>query len=264
MEISEFSQSSLSKTVNGIANKTVLNVAFYRFQRLEELALVKAFLKNLCLKLEIKGTVLVSSEGLNGSLAGLEPNVRQFMGAMQQSSLGQGMEFKESFSTEVPFKNLFIKIKKEIIPVGDSRVQPEKHTSPRISALTLKNWLDQKKDIILLDTRNYYEIAYGTFKGATSLDLRTFRDFRAKLKTLSPQDREKPMVMFCTGGIRCEKASVLAEKEGFKEVYQLDGGILKYFEELQGAHYDGACFVFDERVALDPALRAIDGERPSH
>jgi UPF0176 protein len=241
-------------SANSVPSLRVLNIAFYRFQSIIQLDEVRLYFLNLCERLGMKGTVLVSAEGINSSLAGPEAAVREFQGILALEPQWAGLEFKESFSETIPFQNLFVKLKKEIIPVGDPTVVPEKSTGPRIAPSTLKQWLDEKREFTFLDTRNDYETVHGTFERALTLDLQHFRNFRDQLKTLEPEARSRPMVMFCTGGIRCEKASVLAQKEGFKEVYQLDGGILKYFEEFAGQHYRGNCFVFDERVAVDPYL----------
>lgn len=247
----------MKSSANSSQSLSILNIAFYRFQVIARLDEVRLYFLGLCSGLGLKGTVLVSPEGINGMLAGPEERVREFLATLAKEPRWASLEFKESFSEAVPFQNLFIKLKKEIVPSGDVSVVPEQATGPRIAPSTLKQWLDEKREFTFLDTRNDYETIHGTFEGALTLDLQHFRDFRGKLKTLDPDARSKPMVMFCTGGIRCEKASVLAQKEGFTEVYQLDGGILKYFEEFKGEHYQGSCFVFDERVALDPSLKPI-------
>ncbi|MBI2711441.1 MAG: sulfurtransferase [Bdellovibrio sp.] len=245
---------------NSLQLLRIMNIAFYRFQKVELLDSARQFFKSLCLENGLKGTVLLSHEGINGSLAGEEASVRRFQEVLAGDPQWSGLEFKESFSSSIPFRGMYVKLKKEIIPVGDATVTPEQHTGPRISAETLKKWLDEKREFLFLDTRNDYEVAHGTFEGAKTLELKHFRNFRECLKALAPEARNQPMVMFCTGGIRCEKASVLAEKEGFQEVYQLDGGILKYFEKFKGEHYRGNCFVFDHRVALDPELKPVAAE----
>ena len=235
----------------------ILNIAFYRFQPVSELEYHREFFRKLCKKLELKGTILLSTEGVNSTLAGTEDSVRQFQLELNASSLWKGLQYKESFSQEIPFQNLYVKLKKEFIPVGDSTIEPAKETAPTIAPTDLKQWLDEKREFTFLDTRNDYEVRHGTFKGAKDLKLKTFRQFREKLREMDPTAKTRPMVMFCTGGIRCEKASVVAFQEGFREVYQLAGGILNYFEECGGAHYEGNCFVFDERVAVDPDLKPL-------
>jgi RluA family pseudouridine synthase len=149
---------------------------------------------------------------------------------------------------------MLVRLKKEIIAFGVEAVRPADYTSPKIAPNELKRWLDEGRPVTLLDTRNDYEVRLGTFKGAIDPHIKTFRSFPEAVRKLPPALKEQPVVMFCTGGIRCEKAGPFMEMEGFKDIYQLDGGILKYFEECGGAHYDGDCFVFDQRVGVDPAL----------
>jgi UPF0176 protein len=133
-----------------------------------------------------------------------------------------------------------------------------KRTSPKLAARELKQWLDEGRPVTLLDTRNDYEVKLGTFKNARAIGIDHFREFPDAVRKLPPELKEQPIVMFCTGGIRCEKAGPFMEREGFKKIFQLDGGILKYFEECGGAHYDGECFVFDQRVGLDPSLQETE------
>jgi len=148
-----------------------------------------------------------------------------------------------------------VKIKKEIIKLGLSEIQPAEFTAPHVSPRTLKEWLDEKRDLTLLDVRNTYEIHLGAFRGSRHLDIGTFSSLPSRLQDLEGIQLTDPIVTYCTGGIRCEKAAALLLKKGFKEIYQLEGGILKYFEECGEAHYDGECFVYDRRVAVDAQLR---------
>ena len=161
---------------------------------------------------------------------------------------------KLSESDHQPFSRMLVRIKKEIIAFGVSGIDPIHRSSPKLPPLQLKQWLDEGRSITLLDTRNDYEIKLGTFKNALSLNIQTFRQFPSAVSTLPVAMKEHPIVMFCTGGIRCEKAGPYMESQGFKNIYQLDGGILKYFEECGGKHYEGECFVFDKRAGVDPAL----------
>jgi predicted sulfurtransferase len=212
-------------------------------------------LRNRCVALGFKGTILISAEGINGFLAGEEAAIRQFLSEIREEREFADLEVKESWSSEIPFTRMLVKIKREIIPMGRPDVRPTEFTGKRLYPAQFKQWLDENRDIVVLDTRNDYEVEAGTFEKAEHLNLKNFREFGDRLKELPNEVREKPVVMFCTGGIRCEKATALALKEGFKEVYQLEGGILKYFEEVGGAHYRGDCFVFDDRVTVDPELR---------
>jgi len=150
---------------------------------------------------------------------------------------------------------MLVRLKRETIAFGVEGIEPSQRTSPKISPTELKRLLDAGEPLTLLDTRNDYEVKLGTFKNALPIGIGHFREFPAGVEKLSPELKNRRIVMFCTGGIRCEKAGPFMESEGFKNVFQLDGGILKYFEECGGAHFDGECFVFDQRVGLDPALQ---------
>jgi UPF0176 protein len=151
-----------------------------------------------------------------------------------------------------------VRIKKEIIAFGVEGINPAQRTSPKLAAKELKQWLDEGRPVTLLDTRNDYEVKLGTFKNALPIGIDHFRDFPAAVRRLPAAMKEQPIVMFCTGGIRCEKAGPFMEREGFKHIFQIEGGILKYFEECGDAHYDGECFVFDQRVGLDPSLQETE------
>lgn len=235
-----------------------LNLAFYHFVDLSDPVAWRDRLRERCLGHAFRGTILISSEGINAMLSGPEAELRALqrdLAAIQEFSR---LEYKESWSSEIAFPRMLVKVKKEIIPLGLPEIRPHERTGQRLSPSELKRWLDECKDFTLLDTRNDYEVDYGTFDSALSLKLDHFREFPERLAELttnsSPDARERPLVMFCTGGIRCEKASVVALQQGYKEVYQLDGGILKYFEECGGEHYEGQCFVFDRRIAVGTDL----------
>jgi UPF0176 protein len=238
----------------------MLNIAFYRFNPIADPAALRAPARERASAAGLKGTVIFSPEGINGFLAGEEPAVRDYLAWLRTIPGFETMEAKESISATQPFGKLFIKVKREIIPFGEG-IAPHVKTARHLESKELKRWLDEGRDIVLLDTRNEYEIKDGTFRGAKSLGLDHFRHFPQALKNapaeLAADLATKPVVMFCTGGIRCEKAAAYAENLGLcGEVYQLEGGILKYFEETGGAHYDGTCFVFDERGAVDGRLSA--------
>ncbi len=241
--------------------KPVLNIAAYRFVSVDRLPERREALQVLCHNLALKGSILLSSEGINLFLAGSKSAITAFMDYLHQDPLFAELDmastqYKQSWSESQPFNRMLVKLKQEIIPLGMPEIQPALHTAPTLSPHTLKEWLDNQRDFILLDTRNDYEVRLGTFEKATTLDgLEHFRDFpMACIHQLPEEVKQKPLVMFCTGGIRCEKASVALEQQGYQEVYQLEGGILNYFEQCGGAHYRGDCFVFDKRVALDPHL----------
>lgn len=235
-----------------------LNLAYYHFfNKNFNPHRCQAVLKERVRQTSLKGTILLSHEGINLNLSGFLKEIHLFWNDLKQLLCLDDHRAKWSGSNEMSFKRMLIKVKKEIIPGGSySVLQTAKHLAPK----DLKAWLDEKRDFILLDTRNTYEIEYGTFKDALHLDLKHFRNFSKKLNTLSQDHKKKDVVMFCTGGIRCEKATIIAKEQGFEQVYQLDGGILKYFEECGHAHYRGDCFVFDHRVALTPELKPINNQ----
>jgi predicted sulfurtransferase len=236
---------------------SIVNIAGYKFTQLADLDTLKRTLLSKCEELELRGTILLAQEGTNQMLAGSRAGIDQYYAFLQERGLFEGITFKESVSAEIPFKRLFVKLKKEIIPCGAASIDPAQEPAPYLSPRTLKAWLDEGREVVLLDTRNAYEVAYGTFEQALELPgLDHFRDFSAQLDQLDESFKQKTIVTFCTGGIRCEKAAPLMQQKGFEDVYQLEGGILSYFEACGGAHYQGSCFVFDERVTLQPDLSA--------
>jgi len=229
------------------------NLSFYRFYRAgthPDLLAKKAELRVFCRDQGIKGTILLAPEGVNvmicGSVAGI--------GAFKERAISlfgvSEKDFKEAADPGDSFHRMLIKIKKEIITIGALDIKPDTKTAPRVAPRELKRWLDEKKPLVLLDTRNQYEIEVGTFKGAEQLHLDTSREFAAKAKENLHRFEGKTVVTFCTGGIRCEKGAALLQELGLKDVFQLDGGILRYFEENGAAHYEGNCFVFDWREAV--------------
>ena len=234
-----------------------VNLAFYKFIDFdaEELPALKAELLAECARLGLRGTILLAPEGLNGFVAGLPEAADLFKGFVQKLPKVGELFFKESESVEQPFTRMLVRLKREIISMGCPEVKPSHFTGPRVSPKELKKWLDEKREVIVLDTRNDYEVRLGTFTGALDLNLKTFRQFPAAVRELPADLKNKTIVSFCTGGIRCEKASAVLIKEGFTDVYQLDGGILKYFEDVGASHFDGECFVFDYRVAVDGTLK---------
>jgi len=239
---------------------TFINIAAYQFhpQPLDQLQSRRDALRTLCRRLEIKGTILLSGEGVNLFLAGSRAAVDEVLASIRTLPGMADLPVKESLTDYQPFHRMLVKIKHEIIPVGCSEVTPQPDASPKIAPAQLKQWLDENRELALLDTRNDYEVGLGTFRGAIDLKLRNFRDFPAAAAALPDAIKKKPVVMFCTGGIRCEKIGPYMKGLGFDEIYQLEGGILKYFEDCQQHHYEGECFVFDQRVAVDPSLAPTD------
>lgn len=232
----------------------ILNISAYKFVGLDRVAERREELLKVCKELRLRGTILLSSEGINLFLAGLPESVRAFVSVLRSDPALADLSTKESYSSTQPFRRMLVRLKKEIIAFGVDGVAPEKKTSPKISPRQLKEWLDDGRPVRMLDTRNIYEYELGTFDGAEHLHIDHFREFPHAIERLPEEAKQQPLVMFCTGGIRCEKAGPMMEQAGFEQVYQLDGGILKYFEECGGKHYHGSCFVFDGRVALDRSV----------
>jgi predicted sulfurtransferase len=247
---------------NDEAATPIVNIAAYKFTPLDDLPQRREALRELTRRLGLKGTILLSPEGINFFLAGARAAVDAFAAELQADPLIGALDIKESYTERQPFGRMLVKLKREIIAFGVEGIDPSRRTSPKLPAKQLKQWLDEGRPITLLDVRNDYEVALGTFTGAEPIGVAHFRDFPKAVDAL-PDDREdETVVMFCTGGIRCEKAGPYMERAGFKNVFQLEGGILKYFEECGAAHYTGECFVFDDRVAVDGALQPTDaGDR---
>jgi UPF0176 protein len=237
----------------------VLNISAYKFINLEDPTALRETLHHRASALALKGTVLLAGEGINLFLAGEADAVRQFVAQLQADIRFTDVSPKESWSTTQPFKKLLVKVKREIIRMNHPAIQPAKGRAPAVSAATVRRWLDAGQDdngrpVVTLDTRNAFEVDEGTFAGAMDWRIGKFSDFPEAFRAHKTALQDKTVVSFCTGGIRCEKAAILMREEGLEHVYQLDGGILKYFEETDGKHYEGSCFVFDERRAVGPDL----------
>ena len=236
----------------------VTNISSYRFAELTGLKDLRENLSAACKGWGLKGTILLSTEGINLFVAGAAESIDLLLVKLRGIPGLETLEPKVSISDKQPFNRMLVRVKKEIISFGMESIRPANYTSPKIAAAELKRWLDEGRPVTLLDTRNDYEVKLGTFKGALIPHINTFREFPDAVRKLPAALKDQPVVMFCTGGIRCEKAGPFMEQQGFNNIYQLDGGILKYFEECGGEHYDGECFVFDQRVGVDPGLRETD------
>ncbi|MBB5352985.1 RluA family pseudouridine synthase [Haloferula luteola] len=233
----------------------VTNISAYEFAPLRELRELRAHLLDFCKSHDLKGTILIAPEGINLFVAGRHLAIEELVFELRTIPGLEHLQPKYSESQDQPFSRMLVRIKKEIIAFGVEGIDPVNRPAPRIKPEELKRWLDEGRPVVLYDTRNDYEVKLGTFKGALPAGIDRFRDFPAAVEKLPEEMKEAPVVTFCTGGIRCEKAAPFLQQSGFKEVYQLDGGILKYFEIVGNQHYEGECFVFDQRVGLDPALR---------
>lgn len=233
--------------------KNIHNLSGYLFTKLDAHSL-QPIIKENGSSIGVRGTVLLSDEGINCFVAGTEDQLNSFSQFLFNEAKIPEFELKKSFSDYVPFARFLVKVKKEIISTGRDDLLPYEETAPYIESKELKEWYDSKKDFVILDTRNTYEIKLGKFKDAVDLGVTTFRKFVAKVDEIPEEWKSKPVVTYCTGGIRCEKAALLLKRKGFEEVRQLKGGILKYFEECGPEHYEGECFVFDKRIGVDPSL----------
>lgn len=236
-----------------------IHIAFYKFVPLETPAEQQKALLKLCCDLELKGTILLAHEGINGCLVGSPERIQAVQSAFESMPEFRDLDIKQTQTEHVPYRRMLVKVKKEIIPMGIPEIEPLLQTGERLDALELKRWLENNEDVILLDTRNDYEVEIGTFRNAINPNLKEFRQFPQWIKDNFQDHKKKKIVTFCTGGIRCEKATAFMLKEGFEQVYQLQGGILRYLEATSAEshtdnHYDGSCFVFDYRVAVDKNL----------
>ena len=247
----------------------ILNVSAYQFIPLDDLEAMKEHLYGVMEEQGVMGTLLLSPEGINVSIAGEASGVKHVIGVLEERYGILKLPLKFAWSDNQPFKKRFVKIKPVIIPSGNESVDVLNTPSKKISPQELHRWLAENRDFILLDTRNDFEVCFGTFKDAVTLSLDKFRHFQSQVgEELNNLPKDKPVVMFCTGGIRCEKGAPLMESLGFTNIYQLDGGILNYYAACGNDFYEGDCYVFDERIALNADLKptgvgqCIDCQRP--
>ncbi len=236
-----------------------LNIAAYRFVEIADPDGLRERVLARCRSLALKGTVLLAGEGINLVLAGAAPALRGFVAWLREDERFADLETKESWSTDVPFQRLLVKVKPEIIRMNRPAIRPEQGRAPSVDAATLARWLETGHDdagrpVVTLDTRNAFEVDHGRFAGAIDWRLSRFSEFPAALDANRAALAGKTVVSYCTGGIRCEKAALLMREAGITDVLQLDGGILKYFEQVGRRHFDGNCFVFDARETLSPTL----------
>jgi UPF0176 protein len=242
--------------------------AFYQFVDLPDFRQLREPLRAICADLRLKGSVLLAHEGINGTLAGDAGAVGGLIGELRGGALFGGrldnLELKFSRASAMPFQRLKIRLKREIVTLGDSAADPARQVGIYVEPA---DWDDliATPDVLLIDTRNAFEVAIGTFQGAVDPGIKSFGQFKEfAARKLDPAKHRK-VAMFCTGGIRCEKASAYLKARGFAEVYHLKGGILKYLEGMPaaGSRWRGECFVFDDRVALGHGLRQRPRESAS-
>ncbi|WP_284616454.1 sulfurtransferase [Aquabacterium humicola] len=239
----------------------VLNISTYRFVPLDGLPALRDHLFAEAEARALKGTVLLAEEGINLFLAGAPEAIDGWLDVLRADARFAGLDAKRSFSDTMPFKRLKVKVKREIIRMNRPAVRPATGRAPAISASTLARWIGQGHDdagrpLLMLDTRNGFEVDAGAFEGAVDWRLHKFSDFPAALEAQRAALQDHTVVSYCTGGIRCEKAALVMQAMGLEHSFQLEGGIMKYFEDTGGAApgWRGRCFVFDERVALDTSL----------
>jgi UPF0176 protein len=237
---------------------SVLNVSAYLFTRIDDPAALRDTLRGGAVEAGLRGTILLAEEGINLFLAGAADAVCGFVDELRADPRFASLETKDSWSDAVPFGKLLVKVKREIIRMDRPEVRPQDGRAPAVSPATLCRWLDRGADdegreVVLVDTRNAFEVDYGTFAGAKDWRIERFTQFPDAASSHRDELAGKTVVSFCTGGIRCEKAALYLRDEGL-DAYQLDGGILGWFAAQGDAHWQGDCFVFDGREALDAGL----------
>jgi UPF0176 protein len=234
---------------------SVVVAALYKFATLEDFREMREPLLQVCLDSGIKGSLLLAHEGINGTVAGSRAGIERVLNYLKADVRLQDLEHKESIDTAQPFLRMKVKLKKEIVTLGVDGIDPNRQAGTYVEP---RDWnrLISDPEVLVLDTRNDYEVEIGSFEGAINPQMETFREFPAYVQRFDPS-RHKKVAMFCTGGIRCEKASAFMLQQGFDEVYHLKGGILKYLEEVPSEQslWQGECFVFDHRVAVDHELK---------
>lgn len=240
-----------------------VNIAAYKFITFNDTVEKRPEFLSRCKELNLKGTILLTPEGINLFLAGLRVDIDNFLAWLRSDSRFADIIVKESYSEDQPFNRMLVKLKREIITMNHPLIKPEAGRAPSVEPATLKRWLDQGHDdegkpVVMVDTRNAFEVDVGTFENTVDYRISKFTEFPQVIAEHKEDFEGKTVVTFCTGGIRCEKAAIHMQQVGYNRVYQLEGGILRYFEEVGGAHYSGDCFVFDKRTALNPQLQPAD------
>jgi UPF0176 protein len=246
--------------------RSILNISAYRFVSLSDTERWRESIRSQAQACGLLGTVLLAEEGINLFIAGRAAPARTFLAWLVSHAEFTALPLKESWSDAVPFGKLLVKVKPEIIRMNHPTIRPQAGRAPAVDACTLARWLDAGVDdagreVVMLDTRNGFEVDHGRFRGARDWRLRSFGGFAQALRAHRGEFEGKTVVSYCTGGIRCEKAALLMAEAGVPHVLQLEGGILKYFEQVGKQHFDGACFVFDQREVLADNLEPPSGVR---
>jgi UPF0176 protein len=234
----------------------VVIITFYRFVHLPDYQTLRADLRTLCQQHDIYGTILLASEGINGTIAGSQASIDAIIAAFRTDERLRDMRYKTSYADFIPFKKMKVRLKREIVTIKTDSANPLAQVGTYVDP---QDWNDVISDpeVLVIDTRNHFETTIGTFQGAISPQIASFSDFPDFVQTALDPHKHKKVAMFCTGGIRCEKATSYMLAQGFAEVYHLNGGILRYLEEMpaQESLWQGECFVFDERVSVDHQLQ---------
>ncbi len=241
----------------------IVNISAYKFVTFDDTVEQRPRFLQTCVDLGLKGTILLSPEGINMFLAGSREAIDSYMNWLHRDPRFADIVAKESYSEKQPFNRMLVRLKREIITMKHPLIKPELGRAPAVEAAVLKRWLDQGHDdagrpVVMMDTRNDFEVDVGTFENTIDYRISKFSEFPDIIAKHRDELADKTVVTFCTGGIRCEKAAIHMKEVGYEHVYQLEGGILKYFEEVGGAHYQGDCFVFDHRTALNPQLQETE------
>lgn len=243
--------------------KEIIIASFYKFVSLSDFESLKEPILVKMHEIGIKGTVILAHEGINGSFAGTREQMDLFYRYMHSDSRFADLNFKETFDENNPFEKAKVKLRKEIVTMGVTNVDPALNQETYLDP-TQWHELIQDPEVILIDTRNDYEFGLGTFKNAINPDIDNFREFPEYVKQHLEDKKDKKIAMFCTGGIRCEKTTAFMKEQGFKHVYQLHDGILNYIEKTPADEslWEGKCFVFDNRVAVDEELNRVQPQLP--
>lgn len=238
-----------------VTKQAIVVMALYHFVELDELNVIREHFKRLMVRYRIKGTLILAGEGINGTVAGIKSSIDSLLGDLLADSRFSGMNYKFSYTSQMPFLRTSVKLKKEIVTIGLPTVSPN---ASRGIYVEPKDWnaLISQSDVVVIDTRNDYEVEIGSFKNALNPNTTTFREFPEFVKQHLDPSVHRKIAMYCTGGIRCEKSTALLNDLGFEQVFHLKGGILKYLEEVPQSEslWDGECFVFDQRVSVNHDL----------
>lgn len=237
------------------SSSELLVVTFYRFALLEDFESMQEPIEQFCKKCDVRGIILLAKEGINSTIAGPKEGIYQVLTFLKENERLSNLTWKESYATEQPFRKLRVRLKQEIVKMGVDGIDPNKIVGTYVKP---KDWneLICNPDVVVIDTRNDYEVKIGTFKNAIDPDIESFSELPQWVERNIDHESQPKVAMFCTGGIRCEKSTAYLKEQGFEDVFHLEGGILKYLEEVpeDESMWDGQCFVFDERVSVGHGL----------